>query len=120
MRMSKIISCVLSGELIGNPFPWEIELFKRIRESQPINLNSMRLRLRRKNLSIHFGAIRDYYATYMLEHGLLREEVDILQGRVPSSILVRHYWSPNFKEMKTRVLKATKQLEDTLNSTLSL
>jgi len=33
MRMSKIISCVLSGELIGNPFPWEIELFKRIKES---------------------------------------------------------------------------------------
>jgi len=33
MRMSKIITCVLSGELTGNPFPWEIELFQKIRES---------------------------------------------------------------------------------------
>jgi hypothetical protein len=46
---------------------------------------------------------------------LIKEEVDLLQGRIPPSILIRHYWSPNFKELRDRTSKAISELEQTLN-----
>ena len=51
----------------------------------------------------------------MVKHGLIREEVDLLQGRIPKSIFVRHYWSPDFKDLRNRVMTALTELEQTLN-----
>lgn len=68
-------------------------------------------RLRRKGLRIRINELRDYYATFMVKHGLIREEVDLLQGRIPPSIFIRHYWSPSFKELRDRALKAINMLE---------
>jgi intergrase/recombinase len=58
--------------------------------------------------------LRDYFGTYMIKHGLIKEEVDLLQGRIPPSIFLRHYWSPSFKELRDRTLEAIKQLEQRL------
>ena len=55
--------------------------------------------------------LRDFYATFMVRHGLIKEEVDLLQGRISKSIFVRHYWSPVLKELQKRVFKALKELE---------
>ena len=44
--------------------------------------------------------LRDYFGTYLLKHGILREEIDLLQGRVPTSVFIRYYWSPDFKDLK--------------------
>ena len=67
-------------------------------------------RLRRKGLKTRINELRDYYATFMVKHGLIREEVDLLQGRIPPNIFIRHYWSPSFKELRNRTLKAIKLL----------
>ena len=46
----------------------------------------------------------------MLNHGLIKEEVDLLPGRVGKSIFVRHYRSPAITELRDRVFKALDQL----------
>ena len=63
-------------------------------------------RLKRKGLRTRINELRDHCATFMVKHGLIREEVDLLQGRIPPSIFIRHYWSPSFKELRDRTLKA--------------
>jgi hypothetical protein len=47
----------------------------------------------------------------MIKHGLVAQEVDLLCGRIPPSIFVRHYFSPAIKELGDRTLKALGELE---------
>ncbi len=49
--------------------------------------------------------LRDNFGTFMVRNGLIKEEVDLLQGRIPPSIFIRHYWSPSFVELKERALR---------------
>lgn len=56
------------------------------------------------------GELRDYFGTFMVHNGLIKEEVDVLQGRVGESIFTRHYFSPSFIELRTRTLKAVDKL----------
>jgi intergrase/recombinase len=62
-------------------------------------------------LKVRINELRDYFATFMVKHGLIREEVDLLQGRIPPSLFVRSYWSPSFKELKERVFKGLEELQ---------
>jgi len=75
----------------------------------------IRKRLCRKGLGVKISGLGDFYATFMVRHGLIREEVDLLQGRITKSIFVRHYWSPAIKELRQRVFNALGELEDTLS-----
>ncbi|MGE5555251.1 MAG: hypothetical protein ACM3UY_03160 [Methanocella sp.] len=55
--------------------------------------------------------MRDYFGTYLLQHGLLEQEVNLLQGRLPMSIFVRHYWSPKLSELGDKVLSALADID---------
>ena len=90
------------------------DLLNRIAQCSPMTYDSIKMKLQRKNMPLKMNQLRDYFATYMVRHGLIREEVDLLQGRISSDIFVRHYWSPSFSEFKNRVLTAV----DLLNRTL--
>jgi hypothetical protein len=46
----------------------------------------------------------------MIRHGLVAQEADLLCGRIPPSIFVRHYFSPAIKELKERTLKALEEM----------
>jgi hypothetical protein len=50
------------------------------------------------------------YGTFMIRHGLVAQEADLLCGRIPPSIFVRHYFSPAIKELKERTLKAVEEM----------
>jgi len=65
---------------------------------------------------MRLNELRDYYGTFTVRHGLIKEEVDLLQGRIGMSVFVRHYWSPAIKELKQRVFKALKELEGNILS----
>jgi len=54
--------------------------------------------------------LREYYATYMLNHGLLREEIDLIQGRIGKSLFMKHYFNPTIKDLKARTLRATEEM----------
>jgi len=70
--------------------------------------------LKRNGLKTRINELRDHHATFMVKHGLIREEVDLLQGRIPPNIFIRHYWSPSLKELRDRTLKAIDLLEQSL------
>jgi intergrase/recombinase len=54
--------------------------------------------------------LREYFATYMLNHGLLKEEIDLIQGRIGKSIFMKQYFSPAIKDLKDRTLNAVQTL----------
>jgi hypothetical protein len=86
-----------------------------IAESSPVTYEQVRKRLLRHGLKLRINELRDFYGSFMVRHNLIKEEVDLLQGRIPPSIFLRHYWSPSFKELKDRTLKAITELKQTLN-----
>ena len=92
------------------------DLVMEIVKCNPITYDVIGKRLRRRGLRVRINELRDFYATFMVRHGLIKEEVDLLQGRITKSIFVRHYWSPAIKELKQRVFKALQELEQTVLS----
>ncbi len=54
----------------------------------------------------------------MVRNGLIKEEVDLLQGRIPPSIFIRHYWSPSFKELRNRTFEALAKMQSVNVSTV--
>ena len=81
-------------------------LVLEICNSQMVTYPAILKRLRHNGLRCRLNELRDYFGTFMVRHGLIREEVDLLQGRIPPSIFIRHYWSPSFEELGDRTLKA--------------
>ena len=91
------------------------EMVNEIANSEPITYEAIRKRLLKNGLRLRINELRDYFATFMVKHGLIREEVDLLQGRIPPSLFVRSYWSPNLKELRDRTLKALAKIKNKLS-----
>ncbi|MEM3610415.1 MAG: hypothetical protein QW076_05975, partial [Candidatus Anstonellales archaeon] len=70
----------------------------------------------RNGLKLRLNELRDFYGTYLLQHGILEAEINLLQGRIPPSIFIKHYWSPKLSELKDRIFKALTELEQTINN----
>jgi hypothetical protein len=90
------------------------QLILEIARSKTVSYNAIRKKLERKGIKTRINELRDFYGTFMLHHGLLEQEVNLLQGRIPPSIFVKHYWSPKLSELRDRVFKALNELEQTL------
>jgi hypothetical protein len=67
-------------------------------------------KLQRRKIPTRISELRDFYGTFMIRHGLVAQEADLLCGRIPPSIFVRHYFSPAIKELKERTLKALEEM----------
>jgi intergrase/recombinase len=89
------------------------EFLQRIAESEPVTYSMMRKRLERKHVHLRFNEFRDKFGTYLLSHGILEAEINLLQGRIPVDIFIRHYWSPKLKELGDRILKALETIDST-------
>jgi len=72
----------------------------------PISYTTLKRRLKDNGMKLRLNELRDHYATFMVHNGLIREEVDILQGRIGKSLFMRHYFSPNVTELRDKVLNA--------------
>ena len=87
-----------------------------IAQSKRVTYSAIRRKLSRKRIPVKINELRDYFGTYLLNHGILEQEVNLLQGRIPISVFVRHYWSPKLKELSNKIISLTKDLEKTLLS----
>jgi intergrase/recombinase len=56
---------------------------------------------------------RKIFASWLRKEGIQPEVIDLLQGRVSQSILIRHYLSPS-QNMKDDVLQALEKLQQQL------
>ena len=81
-------------------------LIAEIGKSQHVTYPGMIKRLHRHNIHSRISELRDYFGTFMIKHGLVVQEADLLCGRIPPSIFVRHYFSPAIKELRGRTLQA--------------
>jgi intergrase/recombinase len=88
-----------------------IDLVNEIANSETVSYQAIIKRLHRKNIKCRINELRDYYGTYLLQHGILEQEVNLCQGRIPPSIFVKHYWSPKLSELRDRIFKALSEIE---------
>jgi hypothetical protein len=91
------------------------ELVLSIANSKPVSYNAIHKKFYRRRIKIRIKELRSYYASFLVKHGLVSEEVDLLQGRVSKSVFSRHYLKENPSELRDRTLEALRQLEQTLS-----
>lgn len=75
--------------------------------------NAIRLACKRRKIDTDMRLCRKIFASHLRNSGIQPEVVDMLQGRVPPSVLTRHYLVPD-QHFKEDVIKALKQLEPRL------
>jgi hypothetical protein len=67
-------------------------ILKIANESGNYSYNALRCHLKRKNVFMNMNYCRKIFATFMRNNGVQSEIVDLLQGRIPKSVFVRHYY----------------------------
>lgn len=87
-------------------------LISEIGKSQPVTYAGIIKRLQRRKIHSRIGELRDYYGTFMIKHGLVVQEADLLCGRIPPSIFVRHYFFPAIRELRDRTLQALGEMAE--------
>jgi len=90
------------------------ELIFQIADNELVSYNAIRKKLLRNGLKCRLNELRDFFGSFMTRHGLIQQEQDSLYDRIPGSVFIRHYWSPSFKDLRDRTLKAIRQLEQKL------
>jgi len=85
-------------------------LIEEIAEAPPLTPYILINRVKRRGLRQRFGDIREYHATVLTRH-LTQPEIDFLQGRVSTSVFMRHYFNPAWiSDLQERTLKATEEI----------
>lgn len=75
------------------------------------SLNAMTLACRRRGIPMSMRLTRKVFASYPRASGIQPEVIDLLQGRVAQSVLIRHYLVPKttFKDDVLSTLHKLKQ-----------
>jgi hypothetical protein len=68
--------------------------------------------LKKWGLPIRLGELRKLHATLLRRGGLMQEEVDILEGRVPPTIFARHYLALSLKDLCCRAKEVLRPYEE--------
>jgi hypothetical protein len=68
--------------------------------------------LKKWGLPIRLGELRKLHATLLRRGGLMQEEVDVLEGRVPPTIFAKHYLSLNLKDLCSRAKEILRPYEE--------
>jgi intergrase/recombinase len=71
-------------------------------ESGNHSYNALRLMINRHSLDMNMSYCRKIFATHLRNDGIEPEIVDLLQGRIPRSVFVKHYFRPDFPTQKIR------------------
>ncbi len=78
------------------------------RQVEVLNYDKIRLTFERNNEKFYMSYCRKIFATYLRNEGVEPELIDLLQGRIPNSIFVRHYYRPDmtkFDEIRDKLTR---------------
>jgi intergrase/recombinase len=67
-------------------------IIKVANDSGNHSYNALRCHLKRKKIQMNMNYCRKIFATFMRNNGVQSEIIDLLQGRIPKSVFVRHYY----------------------------
>lgn len=56
-------------------------------------------------IPMHLYYCRKVFATYLRNKGIEPEIIDLLQGRISSSVFVNHYYRPDINEIITKRIR---------------
>jgi Archaeal phage integrase len=69
-----------------------------------VTYNQLKFQFKRVGMgAIHMLFCRKIFATYLRIQGVEQEIIDLLQGRIPRNVFVRHYFRPNFAKENEKV-----------------
>jgi intergrase/recombinase len=86
-------------------------LIAEIAQSSPVTSPQIIKKLQKAGMKSRINELRDYYGTWLVRHGVIKEEQDLICGRISQSIFVRCYFSPAINDLKARVLSAVAKME---------
>ncbi|KON33880.1 MAG: hypothetical protein AC479_02875 [miscellaneous Crenarchaeota group-6 archaeon AD8-1] len=92
-------------------------LVEEIATTQPLSYYAIKFRLHRYGIKVRINELRDHFGTQLRKCGIIKEEIDLLQGRIPQEIFIRHYWSPRLAELGNRILIAQNLYDTKLEKT---
>lgn len=73
-----------------------------------VSYNALKLMLKRKVLDMNMYFCRKVFSTYLRDEGVAPGIIDLLQGRISSSVFVRHYYRPDvskFDEIREKLTR---------------
>ncbi|TVP40187.1 integrase [Candidatus Nitrosocosmicus arcticus] len=79
------------------------------------NYSKIRLTFQRNNQNFKMSYCRKVFATFLRNEGVEAEIIDLLQGRIPNSIFLRHYYRPPLDKFN-QLSKLLDKLYDLINS----
>jgi hypothetical protein len=71
------------------------DIINLAKDSSEYSYNALRCYLKRRKLQMNMNYCRKIFATFMRNNGIEQEVIDLLQGRIPKSVFVRHYYKPD-------------------------
>jgi len=86
------------------------DIIQTAREWRTRTYNALRIRLRRRGLSLKLHLGRKIHASILRREGIDSETIDLLHGRVPKSIFIRHYLVKDFREEADKVRRGLEKL----------
>ncbi|MCJ7633787.1 hypothetical protein MUP77_15550 [Candidatus Bathyarchaeota archaeon] len=89
-------------------------LINEISQSQLVTYDAIRCKIHRKHLRMRLKELRSYHNSYLRKNGIISELVDILAGRVPSTVFARHYLGADMKTLAINTLPILEELEKSL------
>ncbi|WP_458718815.1 integrase [Candidatus Nitrosocosmicus sp. R] len=69
-----------------------------------VNLNNFRSFFTKRKIPLNMNYCRKIFATYLRNKGIEPEIIDLLQGRIPQSVFLRHYYRPNVEYQRIGVI----------------
>jgi hypothetical protein len=82
-----------------------------------VSYNQLKLQFKRRGIgSIHMSYCRKIFATFLRLEGVEQEIIDLLQGRIPRNVFVRHYFRPNLAEENKKVIIALDNLYEEIRN----
>jgi intergrase/recombinase len=91
------------------------ELLKLVLDVKPkIKTDALRSAIKKRGMKARIKDLRKLYATTLRENGLSEEVIDLLEGRIPQSIFLRHYYKPDLlRSIRKKVLEAITPIIET-------
>lgn len=88
-------------------------LVKAIAEQEKLKSSwGVQQRVRKSDLPLRFSDIREAHATFMNRY-LKKEEIDVLHGRVTSSVFMQHYFNPALiGDLQARVFQGINEIQE--------
>jgi intergrase/recombinase len=91
------------------------EMLKLVLAVKPkVKANGLRSAIEKVGLKVRIKDLRKLFATTLRESGISEEVIDLLEGRIPQSIFLRHYYKPDLlRSIREKVLEAIRPMIET-------